>query len=203
MTEPTSPPAGAAPPAARSFAALRHRGFPRPVHHLRAGDDGRQHRARDQLLDGVPEIPFAGARRLRRASRTGCRSCCSRWRRARWPTASTRAASSSVGMGLFIIGLARLGLFLHHRHAADVARHGAAGDPWLRRRAVADAEPDAALRHRRPGGSAERGAPERDRALSRRAGRPGGGRRDHARARAGARHPAQHASSTCRWCCGW
>ena len=43
------------------------------------------------------------------------------------------------GMGLFIAGLARLGLFLHHRHPADVARHGAAGDPRLRRRAVADA----------------------------------------------------------------
>src|SRR4051794_22542876 len=38
-----------------------------PVHDLRAGDDGRQYRARDQLLGGVPEIPLACAGRIRRA----------------------------------------------------------------------------------------------------------------------------------------
>ena len=32
---------------------------------------------------------------------------------------------------------------------------------------------------------------------------PGGGRRDHADARAVARHRAQHRRSICRWCCGW
>ncbi len=114
-----------------------------------------------------------------------------RRRRARRPLRS--APPHPVRHGAVHRRLARLGLFLHHRHAADVARHGAAGDPRLRRRAVADPEPAAALRHRRPGRPAERGAPQRDRALSRRAGRPGGGRRDHADARAVARHPAQHA----------
>ena len=89
-------------------------------------------------------------------------------------------------------GLARLGLFLHHRHPRGVARDGAAGDPRLRRRAVADPEPAAALRHRRPRRPDERGAAQRDGALCRRAGRPGHGRRHHARARPRARHPAQH-----------
>ncbi len=36
-------------------------GFSRAILHLRACDDGRQYRARHQLLGGVPEIPFAGA----------------------------------------------------------------------------------------------------------------------------------------------
>ena len=59
----------------------------------------------------------------------------------------------------------RLGLLLPHRHAADVARDGAAGAARLRRRPVDHVEPDVALRHRRAGRAAERGAPERDGAL--------------------------------------
>ena len=38
-------------------------------------------------------------------------------------------------------GLGGMGIFLHHRHASDVACDAASGDSWLRRRAVADAEP--------------------------------------------------------------
>ena len=49
-----------------------------------------------------------------------------------------------------------------------------------------------------PAAPAERGAPERDRALPRRAGRPRRGQPDHAHARADARHLPQHAASTCR-----
>src|SRR6188472_1780479 len=54
------------------------------------------------------------------------------------------------GMLLFIVASAGWGIFFI-RHIADVARDAASGDPRLRRRAVADAEPAAALRHRRPG----------------------------------------------------
>jgi hypothetical protein len=52
-------------PAKRSFAAMRQSGIPRPVRHLCVRDDGRQYRARHQLLGDVPEIPFAGACRIR------------------------------------------------------------------------------------------------------------------------------------------
>ena len=99
-------------------------------------------------------------------------------------------------------GVGGLGHFLHHRHASDVARDAAPGHPRLRRRAVADAEPAAALRHRRPRRSAERGTAERDGALSGNPGRSGRGRRDHAGARPIPRHHSQHACSICRCCSG-
>ena len=53
------------------------------------------------------------------------------------------------GMLLFIVASAGWGFFFITDTLADVARDGAAGDPRLRRRAVADAEPAAALRPRR------------------------------------------------------
>ena len=53
------------------------------------------------------------------------------------------------GMLLFIVASAGWGFFFITDTLADVARDAAAGHPRLRRRAVADAEPVAALRHRR------------------------------------------------------
>ncbi len=49
------------------------------------------------------------------------------------------------GMGLFILASLGWGYFFVTGTLAGVARDGAAGDPWLRRRAVADAEPAPAL----------------------------------------------------------
>ena len=97
------------------------------------------------------------------------------------------------GMLLFIVASAGWGFFFITDTLADVARDAAAGDPWLRRRAVADAEPAAALRHRRSRRSAERGAAECDGALSRHPGRPRRRRRHHAHAGHLARHHLQHA----------
>jgi hypothetical protein len=63
ITEVTSTPAGLAPPARRSFAAMRHGGF-RAQFITYARHDGGQYQACDQLLSGSSEIPFAGARQL-------------------------------------------------------------------------------------------------------------------------------------------
>ena len=90
-------------------------------------------------------------------------------------------------------GVARLGLVLRHRLAADVARDAAPRDPRLRGRAVADLEPAAAPRHRAERRiAAKRGAAECDGPLPRHPRRTGGGRRDAARAPALARHSAEH-----------
>src|SRR6516164_11312151 len=55
-------------PIASARAALFRRAAPfglsRSVRHLLFGNDGRQHRARDQLLGGIPEISFPGTCRL-------------------------------------------------------------------------------------------------------------------------------------------
>ena len=56
-----------------------------------------------------------------------------------------------IGVALFMRRVARLGLLLRHRHAADVARDGAARAARLRGRALDHLEPGAALRHRRAG----------------------------------------------------
>ena len=73
-------------------------------------------------------------------------------------------------------GVGRLRRFLHHRHAARCGGamllldiHGCAGVRWQTPNQLL------LLRHRRPGGPAERGSPQRHRALSRRSGRAGGG----------------------------
>jgi hypothetical protein len=50
-----------------------------------------------------------------------------------------------IGMVLFIIVSLSWSYFF--RQFADVAGDGDPRHPWLRRRAVADAQPDAALRH--------------------------------------------------------
>ena len=46
--------------------------------HRHGRHDGRQYRARHQLLGDIPEVPFAGPGRLRRRYRIGCPFCC--WR---------------------------------------------------------------------------------------------------------------------------
>jgi hypothetical protein len=67
---------------------------------------------------------------------------------------SSAACSSSYRHGILLI-----------TDTLEMWHDVAAGHPWLRRRAMADAEPGVAVRHRvRP--SAERGAAERDGALS-------------------------------------
>jgi hypothetical protein len=88
--------------------------------------------------------------------------------------------------------VARLGLFVHHRHLADVAGDAAAGGAWLRLRAVVYAGAGAALRHRRAGRSDERGPAQCHRTLSRRAGWAGGGWVHPARARTILRHLSQY-----------
>ncbi len=166
-------------------------GLSRSVRHLRVRDDGRQYRARHQLLGDVSEIPFAGARGVRHRLALAAVPVVLRGRR-RADRPFRSAPDHPMRHGAVHSGLARLGLFLHHRHPADVAGHGASGDPRLRRRAVVHAGPGAALRYRRPGRSDERRSAQCHRALSRRAGRARSGRIHIARARTLLRHFPQH-----------
>ena len=123
-------------PAPRSFAAMRHPRFSRAVFDLCDRDDGRQYRARHQLLGAVSEISFAGAGGLRRACRTGCRSLRFPSRPVRSPTASIRAASFNAACGLFIIASLGWGYFfitdtLQMWHAMVLlVIHGCAGVLW-------------------------------------------------------------------------
>ena len=157
---------------------------------LHAHHDGRQRRARDQLLGRVPEVPLGGAGRLRGGVALAALSAVlGRGRRAE---RSLRFAAHHPDRRRAVHErVDRLGLLLPHRQLADVARDGAAGAARLRRRAVEHVEPDAALRHRRPREAAERGAPQRDGALPRRLRRPGRRQPDHADARPDARHLSQ------------
>ncbi len=165
--------------------------LPRPLHHLRADDDGRQHRARDQLLGGLPEVPFARAGRLRGAvALAPLPAVLGAGGRAQ---RSLRHPADHPGRHAPVRHrLGRVGIFLRHRFAAPGRRHGAAGAPRLRRRAVADVQPDVAARHRRAGVVAERRSAQRHRALPGRAGRSGGGRAHHAHAGPDPRHLPQH-----------
>jgi len=166
-------------------------GLPRPVLDVCPRDDGGQHRARHQLLDGVSEISFTGLGRFRhRVALAAVPAVLGRLRRACRPLRS--APPDPDRHGPVHRRIAELELFLRHRHPADVAGDGDPGDPRLRRGAMADAEPDAAVRHRRADGSGERGAAQRDGALPRRPGRAGRGRRHPAGVRASPRHHAQH-----------
>ena len=181
---------GAAPP-----------GLSRPLHHLRHCDDGRQYRARHQLLDGVPEVPLFGTCGLRGADPLAAvPAVLGRDRRARRSFRS--AQDHPMRHGAVHHRFAWLGLFFRHRHLGDLASHGAAGDPWLCRRVVADAEPVAALRHRRPRGSSERRAAQRDSTLPRHLGGSGGRRRAADRARTVAWASCSTRCSICRWCSG-
>ena len=182
-------PAGASPTLICSDAPSR---LPGPIRDLRDRDDGGQYRARHQLLDAVSEIPLAGFGGLRgRVALAAVSAVFGRERRARRTVRS--AASDPMRHGPVHYRVARLGLFLHHRHVAAMAGHDALGDPRLRRCAVDDPEPIAGLRYRRPGRSGKRSAAQRHRALCRRAGRAGGRRRAVAGAGAGLWHPGQHA----------
>jgi MFS family permease len=93
------------------------------------------------------------------------------------------------GMGLFIFASLGWGYFfitdtLEMWHAMVLlVIHGCAGVLWQ--------TPNQMLLYD-IAGPADLASAQRHRALSRRAGRPGHGRRDHAGARAFARHPAQH-----------
>src|SRR5215471_8874649 len=90
-------------------------GLSRSVRHLLFGNDGRQHRARYQLLGSVPEISFPGTCRLRRpVALAAIPPIFGRLRRA---CRSVRSAPPyPVRHGPIHLGLARLGLLLPHRH---------------------------------------------------------------------------------------
>src|SRR6516162_1110556 len=119
-------------------------GLSRTVRYLFSGNDGRQHRARNQLLGRVPEIPFPSACRLRRpVALAAIPPVLGRLRRT---CRSVRSPPPyPVRHGPVHVGLARLELLLHHRHARRMECHGAAVDPRLRRRAVGDPRSGAAL----------------------------------------------------------
>ena len=155
----------------------------------------------DHLLGRVPEIPVAGARRLRRAVALAAvpavlRLC----GRARRPRRSAPAGADRHGAVHVLLG--RLGRPDPHRHASDVARGGAARDPWLRRRVLGPAGPGADPRHRRPRAAAERGAPDGDLALHGPAGGTGARRGVPARLRSGLRPPDQRRALPAASCCG-
>ena len=105
------------PAASESFAAMKSAALSGPVHRLRAGHDGRQYRARDQLLGGVPEIPFARAGRALRCCRTGCRSCCFPSRVGGAGRPLRPAPHHPVRHAAVHRRVGRMGHFLRHRHA--------------------------------------------------------------------------------------
>src|SRR5438309_1816832 len=92
--------------------------LPRLFRRLGAGDDGRFDRARDQLLDHVPEIPFARARRIRDALALVAVSLfLGVFGRARRPL---RSPAHHPGRHAVLHGgIARLGAAIPHRFARN------------------------------------------------------------------------------------
>ncbi len=153
-------------------------------------DDGRQRRARDQLLDRLPEIPLAGARRLRSAVALAADAVPRRTvGRARGPLRLAQADPARHGAvhGVF----AGVGRAVPHRYARSVALRDHSHGAWHGERAMGTAEPSAAARHRRYAAVAERRAPQRDCAPARPAGRTGDRRCVPAGAGADLRHPGE------------
>ena len=87
-----------------------------PVRGLCAGHDGRQYRARDQLLGGVPEIPFTRAGGLCGAvALASVPAVFGRRRLAGRPVRS--APYHPVRDAALHRGVGGMGILLHHRHA--------------------------------------------------------------------------------------
>ncbi|VWX61566.1 hypothetical protein VARIO8X_50273 [Burkholderiales bacterium 8X] len=147
--------------------------------HLFPRDDGRQRRARHQLLDGVPEVPVAGARRLRGGvALAAVPAVLVAGRRPHRPHRS--APHDPVRPRSLRTGFGRMGLALHHGHPADLACHGAAGAARMCRCLLARRDPGAAARRAATRAIAERRSLARDVALPGPPGRSRGRRRDHA-----------------------
>src|SRR5882672_11136874 len=127
-------------PGARRPAAILRRApaprLPRLLRRLGAGDDGRLGRARHQLLDHLPEVPFACARRLRDALALAAVSVflgvVGRARRPLRPAAPDPARHGPVHGGL-----ARLGAPVPDRLARDLARGAPARRSRIRGRVLA------------------------------------------------------------------
>jgi hypothetical protein len=188
MTEPTSPPAGAAPPAARSFAAMRHGGFRAQfvTYVLSMMADNIEHvisywvvfqKFHSPALGGfavlshwLPFLLFSVAGAL--AERFDPRRVI------------------QVGMGLFITASLAWGYFFitdtlqMWQAMVILVIHGCAGVLWQ--------TPNQMLIYDIVGPADLASAAERGGALSRYPDRPRRRRRDPARARTGARHHPEH-----------
>ena len=147
-------------------------------------------------MDGVPEIPFAGARRLCGARRIGCRCCSSACCRARLPTNTISRRLIQIGMALFMLCSLAWGILFCTDSLRSLARCRDSHRARPGQRLLGPAEPGDPARHRRPRAPAERGAAQRHLALTRPDRRTGLGRGAAARPRPDAWHPAQHRSST-------
>ena len=144
-------------------------------------DDGRQHRARHQLLGHVPEVPLAHAGRLRGHQPLGAvPALLLPRRRSRRPLRLPPADPDLAGA--VHAGLGRVGRALPHRSVAGVARRR---DPARARRRRGHRRPRPAADHPRHGRRrppAQRHPAERQQPLPGDPARPRGGWRPHAAA---------------------